>query len=133
MATGPPVATTSCRKVRSTIGSPRVSLGSGIVTVPGAAGVCTSVVRLSSRGVRSSIGDCPRGTLPAGRDRSTVRLLIPVVLIAPCLPASSVLYPLPASCCSPQTVSSTYFYLLQFSTRSFSFVPVRLSSRSDTS
>ena len=48
--------------VCSTTGSPRVSLGSGIVTLPAAVGICTFVVWLSSRGVRSSIGDCPRGT-----------------------------------------------------------------------
>ena len=132
MATGRSVVTTSCRKVCSTIGSPRVSLGSGIVTIPGAAAVCTSVVRLSSRGVRSSIGTvheehCLRVEIVP------LWLLIPVVLIAPCLPASRVLSPLPASCCNPQTVYSTYFYLLQFSARSFSFVPVRLSSGSDIS
>ena len=71
LATRRPAFSTSCCMVRSTTGSPRLSLESGIVTLPDAAVICTPVVWLNSRGVRSSIGDCPRGTFPVGNDLFT--------------------------------------------------------------
>ena len=43
LSTSRPMVTTSCRKVRSTTESPRVSLGFGIVTLPVPVWTCTSV------------------------------------------------------------------------------------------
>ena len=70
LATSLPAASTSCCMVLSPTGSARVSLGSNIVTLLGAVWICKFVACFSSRGVRSSTGGCPRGTLPAGNDRS---------------------------------------------------------------
>ena len=71
LATSRPAVSISFCRVCSMTGSPRVSLGLGIVTLPAAVGICTSVVRLSLRGVRSSFGDCPRRTSLAGIVLST--------------------------------------------------------------
>ena len=57
-------ASTSCFMELSTFGSPRLSLGSGLLTLPAPDEYCTSVVRLNSRVVRSFIRDCLLGPFP---------------------------------------------------------------------
>ena len=57
-------------QVLSITRSPRVSLGSGIVCIPDPDETCISVVWLSSRGLRSSIGNFLLRTCPSGSVRS---------------------------------------------------------------
>ena len=77
---------------------------------------------LKLRGLRSSIGDCPRGTLPAGSDRSTA-VANPSRLTAPwfLLQSSNSLLHISLSSSALSGV------------RLWSSVPVRLWSRSDLS
>ena len=111
LATIQPAASTSCLIVLSTIRSPRGSLGSKIVTLSDPVETYTSVVWLTSRGVRNPLAI----TYGEHSLRATSAPLSPrpVALLALYTPSQSALSLLLASCCSHQTISSTYLDLLE--------------------